>query len=74
MPYEQALADEISKIRKALADLEPLVAKADSEQRKKLEEIRLTLELALEAAPGSCTCRTQSARTCSLTGIPVDPL
>jgi hypothetical protein len=74
MPYEQALVDEISKIRKVLADLARLMADAEPEQRQKLEKISLDLELAVEGAPNSCTCRRQSARTCSLTGIPVDPL
>jgi len=42
-------------IRKALIELKQLAAKADPEQRQKLEEIRLRLELALEAAPNSGT-------------------
>ena len=51
MTSEEALAQEIFNIRKALADIGQLMAKADPEQREKLEGIKLSLEIALEAAP-----------------------
>ena len=48
---DETLAQEILNLRKALADIEQLIAKADVEQREKLEGIKLSLKLALEAAP-----------------------
>jgi hypothetical protein len=73
MATDQALSEEIAKLRKALANVAQLIAAADPDQRQKLEEIRLTLEIALEAAPSSCSCTNSAARTCSLTGIRLEP-
>ena len=51
VPMDEALSNEISKIRKALIDIRQLISTSAPEQREKLEEIRLILEVALEAAP-----------------------
>ena len=72
MASDQVLTDEILKIRKAIAELDRLIAKANPEQREKLKEIRLNLEMALEVAPNSCGCPDVPSRICALTGIRVE--
>ena len=74
MATDEVLAHEVTKIRRALLELEGLMAGADPEQRERIEEIRLTLKLALEAAPSSCACAISPSRTCSLTVIREDDL
>ena len=75
MASDQALADEISRMRKALLDLEQVMLSLDPQQRAKLEEVRLHLKLSLEAAPSSCSCAKSPSQpqTCSITGIRIDP-
>lgn len=73
MSPDPTFAPEIMMIRRALADLERLMATADAADRKRFHEIKRTLESALAAAPGSCACAASPSRVCSLTGIPVEP-
>jgi hypothetical protein len=71
MSPDPTFAPEIAMIRRALADLERLMAAADPADRQRFQEIKQTLESALQAARRSCACATSPARVCALTGIPV---
>lgn len=73
MSPDPTFAPEIAMIRRALADLERLMAAADAADRKRFLEIKQTLESALQCAPSSCACANSPTRICSLTGIPVYP-
>jgi hypothetical protein len=78
VPSIQPLSEQISELRSALvhvlADVDQLILTLDDPaQRQRLQQIRLNIETALNAAPSFCTCATRSLRICSLTGIPLDP-
>ena len=70
------LLRKAKEVHGALVELECLLAKADVRQRERLAiAIKDVTDVALRLASHHCGCRKSKVMpTCSLTGIPLDPV